>query len=232
VVQVVLFSTMALQPPLMQGLMGYTVFGAGLAMMPRGVGAVISMVLVGRLIGRVDIRLMLLFGLSLTAYSLSMMSHFDLSMTQTPFVISGLIQGFAMGFLFLPMTATAFATLDPRLRNEATSVYALTRSLGQSVGISMMETVFTTQAAVAHGDLAAQIQPGSPATATLPAAMSPTGLAGIEGLNGEITRQAAMVGYIDAFRLMFFGALAVMPFVLVLRPPKAAAAAHSEVAMD
>jgi DHA2 family multidrug resistance protein len=222
VVGVLLFSTMALQPPMLQGLLGYSVFGAGLTMMPRGVGSLLSMVVVGRLVGRVDTRLLLLFGLGLCAFSMLEMSHFDLSMTSTPFVISGLIQGFGLGFMWVPVSALAFATLDPRLRPEATSVYSLVRNLGQSVGISMMEAIYSHQASVAHADLAAGVQPSSPAFAAgVPAAMSPATTGGIMGLNGEITRQAAMVGYIDVFRLMCLGALAVMPLALILRPPAA-----------
>jgi len=222
VLGVLLFATMALQPPLMQGLMGYSVFGAGLVMMPRGIGSFVSMLVVGRMVGKFDTRLLLAIGLFMCSAALLQMSHFDLSMTTMPFVTSGLIQGFGMGFMFVPMTALCFATLDPKLRPDGTSVFALVRSLGQSVGISVMEALFVRQSAVAHGDMAAAVQPGNPVQGGMGA--------GLEGLNGEITRQAAMVGYVDVFRLMFFGSLMIIPLVLFLRPPKSAA--PTELAMD
>jgi DHA2 family multidrug resistance protein len=85
-----------------------------------------------------------------------------------------------------------------------------------------METIYTHQAAVSHGDLAAAVQPSSPVFAAgVPHAMSPATTAGLSTLNGEITRQAAMVGYVDVFRLMCLCALGMIPFVLALRPPKA-----------
>jgi DHA2 family multidrug resistance protein len=232
VIGVLLFATMALQPPLMQQLLGYPVLGAGLVMMPRGIGSVISMLIVGRLVGKIDTRLLMVGGLALSALAMLQMSHFDLSMTTTPFITSGLLQGFATGFMFVPMTAMAFATLEPRLRPDATSVFATVRSLGQAVGISIMEAVYTNQAAVAHGDLSAAVQPSNPALAAgLPANLNPLTLGGLEGLNGEVTRQASMVGYVDVFRLMFFGAILVMPMVLVLRPPKSAPVT-TEIAVD
>ncbi|MBV9995372.1 MAG: DHA2 family efflux MFS transporter permease subunit [Caulobacteraceae bacterium] len=222
VLSIVLFSTMALQPPLMQGLMGYTVFGAGLTMMPRGVGSFLSVLVVGRLIGRVDTRLLLAGGLALSAVATLQMSHFSLLMTTTPFVVSGIVQGVGMGLMMVPTTTLALATVSPRLRGEATSVYSLVRGLGRSVGISGMEAIFTHQAAVAHADMAADVQPSSPVFAAgLAGAGHPMTAGGLEVLNREITRQAAMVGYVDVFRLMCLGALSMIPLVLLMRPPRA-----------
>ncbi|MBV9994427.1 MAG: DHA2 family efflux MFS transporter permease subunit [Caulobacteraceae bacterium] len=219
---VLLFSTMALQPPLMQGLMGYPVFAAGMAMMPRGVGSFVSMLAVGRVIGRIDSRVLLGLGLGASGVALFQMSHFSLDMTVTPFVVSGIIQGLGMGFMFVPMTVLTFATLGPALRPEGASAYALVRSLGQSVGISVMEATFTRQAAVSHADLAAKVQPGNPAFGDFFSRVNPMTSGGLEGLNVEITRQSAMVGYIDVFHLMSVVALAMIPLVLLLRPPKQA----------
>jgi DHA2 family multidrug resistance protein len=230
VVGIVLFSTMALQPPILQGLLGYPVFGAGLVMMPRGVGSLVSMYVVGRLVGRVDTRLLLLFGLGVCAWSLEMMSHFDLSMTGDPMAVSGFVQGFGLGFMWVPVSAVAFATLDPRLRSEAATVYALIRNLGQSAGLSIMEALYTHQAAQAHADLAAGVQPSSPTFAAGVGALN-SAMGGVAGINGEVTRQASMVGYIDVFRLMFLGSLAVMPLALILRPAKKAVAL-AEVAVE
>jgi DHA2 family multidrug resistance protein len=220
---VLLFSTMALQPPLMQGLMGYTVFGAGLTMMPRGLGSLAAMLVIGRLVGRVDTRLLLAGALSMTAFALFQMSHFDLSMTNVPFVTTGIVQGFGMGCMFVPMTMLTFATLDQRLRPEAAAFNALIRSLGQSVGISIMEAIYVHQAAVAHGDMAAAVHPASPVFAAgTPAGMNPLTTPGLERLNSELSRQASMIGYIDVFHLLCLGALAMIPCVLLLRPPKQA----------
>ena len=220
---VLLFATMALQSPMLQGLYGYTVFGAGLIMVPRGLGSFASMFVVGRLVGRTDSRLLVAGGFAVCAVAMAQMSYFDIVMDSGPFVITGLLHGFGLGFIWVPLSALAFATLAPSMRAEAASVYSLVRNLGQSVGISVVEAIYSHQASVAHGDIAAGVQPSNPAFAGgLPAAMSPATASGIAGLNAEITRQAQMVGYIDVFWLLFVMCLAFIPFVFVLRPPKRA----------
>ncbi|HXQ15317.1 MAG TPA: DHA2 family efflux MFS transporter permease subunit [Caulobacteraceae bacterium] len=221
-----LFSTMALMPPVMQGLMGYSVFGAGLVMMPRGLGSFAAMFVVGRLVGRVDTRLILGVGLGLCGISLWQMTHFDLSMDAMPFVTTGIIQGLGIGLLFVPLSVTAFATLSPALRSEGTSVYTLVRNLGSSVGISMMQALDTQQTSVAHADMAAQVQPSNP---VFTAGAGPMDLA---TLNGEISRQAAMVGLIDVFKLMLLLTIAIAPLLLIMRKPKAIVASPAEVAVD
>ena len=115
-------------------------------------------------------------------------------MDAKPFVVSGIIQGLGIGLLFVPLSVTAFATLSPALRSEGTAVYTLVRNLGSSVGISMMEALDTHQAAVAHADMAGQLSPGSPVQSALSPSLGGGGRLGLDMLNGEITRQASMVG--------------------------------------
>ncbi|HXQ16151.1 MAG TPA: MFS transporter, partial [Caulobacteraceae bacterium] len=227
-----LFSTMALFPPMMQTLLGYSVWQAGLISMPRGIGTFISMFLVGRLVGRLDIRLLLLTGLTLSTVALWMMTQFDLSMDTAPMVTSGLVQGLGMGFLFTPLSVLAFATLSPHLRPEATSVFTLVRNVGSSVGIALMTAILAHQVSVSHSDMAAAIQPGSPeVSASLANQFNPATDAGIQVLNGEITRQASMVAYVDVFRLMMVMTLGAIPLLLIMRPPRLAVA-EAEIVVD
>jgi DHA2 family multidrug resistance protein len=203
-------------------------------MMPRGLGSFAAMFVVGRLVGRIDTRLILGVGLGLCALSLFQMTHFDLSMDATPFVITGVIQGVGIGLLFVPLSVTAFATLTPELRSEGTAVYTLVRNLGSSVGISLMEALFTRQTSVAHADMSAQVQPGNPVFAAGVGPIDPSGPGGnsiLETLNGEITRQAGMVGLIDVFKLMLVLTILVAPLLLIMRKPKAPAG-PAEVAVD
>ena len=231
-VGILLFSTMALLPPMMQQLMGYPALTSGLVSMPRGLGSFAAMFLVGRLIGKVDTRLILFAGLSLSTFALWQMTQFDLSMGSAPIMISGVIQGFGIGLIFVPLSTLAFATLAPRHRPEATGVYTLMRSLGSSVGISVMQALWTSNTQVVHSSIAAHIDPSDPVTrAALPPMMSLTNPAGMQALNGEVTRQAAMVAYIDDFKLMMLITLGVMPLLLLMRTPKYAAEA-SHVAVD
>jgi DHA2 family multidrug resistance protein len=226
-VGVLLFSTMALLPPMMQTLMGYPVLTSGLVSMPRGLGSFVAMFLVGQLIGRVDTRLILFTGLSLSCVALWQMMHFDLSMTEMPFITSGIVQGLGIGLLFVPLSTLAFATLPAHLRPEGSSVYTLIRNLGASVGISIMNALVVANTQTMHASLAAKVIPSDATVrAGLPAMFDPSTTAGLMALNAEITRQATMVAYIDDFRLMFFITIACMPMLLFMRKPKRAAGAE------
>jgi DHA2 family multidrug resistance protein len=225
-VGILLFSTMALLPPMMQELMGYPALTSGLVSMPRGLGSFVAMFVVGRLIGRVDTRMILFVGLSLSTFALWQMSQFDLSMGAMPIIISGVIQGLGIGLIFVPLSTLAFATLAPRYRPEGTGVYTLLRSLGSSVGISIMEGLWTSNTQVVHSTMAARLDPSDPVTrAALPPMMSLTNPAGLQALNSEITRQSAMVAYVDDFRVMMLITLGVMPLLLLMRTPRYASEA-------
>ncbi len=122
VVGVVLFATLALLPPMLQNQMQYPVVLTGLVTAPRGVGTLIGMFLVGRLVTRFDARAIIAVGLALTAYSLWQMTHFSLLMDTWPVIISGIIQGFGVGLVWVPLSTVAFTTLPAHLRNEGTAL--------------------------------------------------------------------------------------------------------------
>ncbi|MFL5298579.1 MAG: DHA2 family efflux MFS transporter permease subunit [Phenylobacterium sp.] len=221
---ILLFSTMALLPPMMQTLMGYPVLTSGLVSMPRGIGSFAAMFIVGRLVGRVDTRLILFAGLSLSCVALWQMMHFDLSMGEGPFIWSGIIQGLGIGLLFVPLSTLAFATIPPHLRPEGSSVYTLIRNLGSSVGISVMNALVVANTQTMHASLAGKIVPTDPVVrATLPRMFDTSTVGGLMSLNGEITRQATMVAYVDDFRLMFLITIACMPMLLLMRKPRRSA---------
>ena len=220
-VGILLFSAMALLPPMMQTLMGYPVLTSGLVSMPRGVGSFAAMFFVGRLIGKVDTRLILMVGLAISCVALWQMMHFDLSMGVWPFITSGIIQGLGVGLLFVPLSTLAFATVPPHLRPEGSSVYTLVRNLGSSVGISIMNALVVANTQTMHSSLAAKIVPSDPVVgAVLPKMFDPATPAGISALNAEVTRQASMVAYVDDFRLMFIITIACMPMLLLMRKPR------------
>jgi DHA2 family multidrug resistance protein len=222
-VGILLFSTMALLPPMMQTLMGYPVLTSGLVSMPRGVGSFVAMFFVGRLIGKVDTRLILMTGLLISCVALWQMMNFDLSMGVWPFITSGIIQGLGVGLLFVPLSTLAFATIPPHLRPEGSSVYTLVRNLGSSVGISIMNALVVANTQTMHASLAGKLVPSDQVVrATLPQMLNPNTAAGITALNSEVTRQASMVAYVDDFRLMFIITIACMPMLLLMRKPRPA----------
>lgn len=228
---ILLFSTMALIPPMMQTLMGYPVLTAGIVSMPRGFGSFAAMFVVGRLIGKVDTRLILAVGLTLNAIALWMMMQFDLSMASGPFIWSGILQGFGIGLIFVPLSTLAFVTVPPRLRAEGSAVYTLIRNLGAAVGISIMQALMVSNTQKMHDSIASKVDPNDPLIAA-ELGQRLHSAAGLEGLNGEITRQATMVAYIDDFKLMLIVTLACIPMLLLLRQPKRkapAGATHVEI---
>ena len=217
---ILLFSSMALLPPMMQGLMGYPVLTSGLVSMPRGVGTLISMFTVGQLIGRVDTRAILLTGLGISAIALWQMIHFDLSMGEGPFIVSGFVQGLGMGMLFVPLSALAFATLPAHLRPEGSSLYTLIRNMGSAVGISIMQALVVANTQTVHAGLASHVIPADPVVLSgLAGRFDLHSMAGLQSLNSELTRQATMVAYVDDFQLMLVITLACMPMLLLMRKP-------------
>src|ERR1700723_2200122 len=123
IVGMVLFATLALLPPLLQDLLNYPVVTTGLVTAPRGAGTLAAMFIVGRLMGKVDVRLLLATGFGMTAVSSWQMTGFDVLMDSSTVVWSGVLQGLGTGFVYVPLAAATFATLTPALRNEGTSIF-------------------------------------------------------------------------------------------------------------
>jgi MFS transporter, DHA2 family, multidrug resistance protein len=236
---IILLATMALLPPMLQNILGYPVITSGLVLAPRGVGTMISMIIVGRLVQKVDARLLILGGLLLTAYSLWEMTTFSPEMGPRLIVTNGVVQGLGLGFLFVPLSTLAFATLRPELRTEGSSLFSLVRNLGSSVGISIMATLLAQNIQVNHAELAAHVSPFNPAldSFVLPNGQSVASgsTAALAYLNKLATAQAQMISYLDDFKLMALVALVCIPMLLLLRgrrnvapagPPAAAATAE------
>lgn len=212
----------ALLAPMLQRLMGFNAFDAGLVTMPRGIGMIMSMLVAGRLIKYVEGRIMIAFGLSVSCVSLWMMSGFSLGMDSRPVIISGLIQGLGFGFVVLPMNLFALSTLDSRLRTDGASIYSLGRTLGGSIGISICTTMLARNLQISHSDLSVNFTHISLAWLNTSAAqqINEHGLPIIQMLDNEINRQAMMIAYVDDYYMMFWASLVVIPLVAFMRKPK------------
>ncbi len=213
------FSGLALLPPLLQGLMGYSVIDTGILMAPRGVGTMVSMMLVGRFVGKIDSRILVISGIAISAWSLWYMTGFDLLMDANPIMISGFFQGIGLGLVFVPLNTLAFATIAPSLRVDATAFFSLIRNVGQGVGISIVTTVLARMMQVNSAELATSVTLNSQAVRDFPGVLQGATSA-IQSLGGLVTQQAAMIGYLDDFWLMAIVTIASAPLVLLLRRPK------------
>ncbi len=231
IVGVVLFATLALLPPMLQDLMNYPVVTTGLVTAPRGIGTLFAMILVGRLVGRVDARALMAFGLAVTTIAAWQMTQFSLTMDSRPIIVSGILQGFGVGFVYVPLSTAAFATLPERFRTEGTAFFNLLRNLGSSIGISAVQTLLTRNTQAVHSSLAAHLTPFAAATnPTLGAAA--TSEAGLAALNAEVTRQAAMIAYVDDFKLIMWMTIALIPFLLLMRRAGHAVGGETIAAME
>jgi len=215
-VGLILYSTLALLPPLLQGLMGYPVITTGLVTAPRGFGSLAAMLLIGRIAHRIDMRLIIGIGFGFAALSAWQMTRFNLQMDAGTVMWSGIAQGIGSGLVSVPLAGVAFATLSPSLRNEGAALFSLFRNLGSSVGISVVEALLTRNTEIVHASLVGHLTPYS----AIVREQVPQGIANMRQLavlNAQVTQQAAMVAYDDNFKLMMWLALAAIPAVLLLR---------------
>jgi DHA2 family multidrug resistance protein len=229
---VIIFSVLALLPPMLENLMGYPVVLTGLVTAPRGVGTMISMVLVGQLIKRVDARILIVTGLALCAYSMYEMSGFSLGMDESIVIRSGLVQGLGTGLIFVPLSTIAFATLDVKFRNEGAAMFTLIRNIGSAIGISVLQAMTIRNEASVHSRLSEAVRPDNPLLWLRMPDFDFNLPASVARMNAEISRQAMMVAYTDAFWGLFLVTLIIAPMIIFMRPPRAAAGEAVTMHMD
>jgi MFS transporter, DHA2 family, multidrug resistance protein len=182
----------------------------------------IAMFIVGRMMGKIDIRLIIGTGCALCALASWQMTRFDLQMDSATVVWSGASQGLGTGFVYVPLAAATFATLTPALRNEGTAIFNLTRNIGGSVGISVVNTLLTRNTQIIHATLSEHVTRYSPILrAQLPGG-SPS-LRTLAGLNTTVKEQAAMIAYNNDFQLTMLLSLAAIPLVFLLRKGRGSA---------
>ena len=215
-----MFSSTALMPQLLQNLLGYPVFAAGMLSMPRGFGSILGSLTVPRLSRYIDRRIIMLTGMGFVSLSMWQMLGFSLYMDKQLVIWSGVIQGFGVMLTFIPLNVHLFSSLPVSLRTEAMGLFSLVRSLAGSIGISIGTTMLARNIQVAHSDLAAH-------ATMFNRMLNHSGLAGfwnlhtkvgLAALDAEINRQAAMVAYIDDFKLFLIAMVAAAPLLLLLKP--------------
>ncbi len=230
-VGIVLLASSALLAPYLQTLGGYPVREAGLLMAPRGLGTMLAMMMAGRLASRVDPRLLMVIGIAALAYSFWEMTNWTPAVQ--PFTLSWVtaIQGFGLGFVFIPLQVVAFATLPPHFRTDGAALFSLVRNVGSAIGVSVASFMLVQNTQIMHAQIAEgltgfnrMLQNGGAYffwnTATN---------AGRMALNGEVSRQALAIAYTDDFKLMFWVSLPTALLVLFMRRPRRvekAAAVH------
>jgi DHA2 family multidrug resistance protein len=235
---VVLYATTALLPLFLQTLLGYPALEAGLAISPRGLGALLSAIVAGRLIGILDSRVLVVGGFGLLALSGVWLSRltFDVAWVNIAYVT--FLNGLANPLIFIALSTMAFSTLRREQMGGATGIYNLMRNLGGSVGISMAATLLTRRAQVHQNILVARMTPYDPAyrqrleaiRRALTPQVGPTAAAqqALGILYKTLVAQATLLAFVDNFRLITVLALCSMPVAMLLRRARgrAASGAH------
>jgi MFS transporter, DHA2 family, multidrug resistance protein len=233
----VMLASSALMAPYLESLAGYPVEAAGWLMVPRGIGVMIGMQLASWLSNLLDERKVMAAGLLVLGGSLYSMGAWTPDVAQSRMIMTLLLQGFGIGFVFNPMTVMAFTTLPASLRGYATSLQALCRNVGQAVGVSVTSLLLVRSVQASHADIAAGITPFDRVLQAGDAAsrlLNPTTRHGAAMLDRMIDQQAQTIAYNNDFRVM---ALVVLPSLLLLllmrrheRRPAAAVAASGVAA--
>jgi DHA2 family multidrug resistance protein len=217
----VLLASSALLAPYLQTLAGYPVREAGLLMAPRGVGTMIAMMVAGRFVNKVDPRLLILFGIFSLAFSFWEMTSWTPDIAISTLVWVTMVQGFGLGFVFIPLNVIAFATLAPDLRTDGTALFSLVRNVGSAIGISIMSFMLAQNTQVMHAQIAEAVTPFNRMLHSGGAffAWNSGAVGGMGGLNAEITRQALSIAYVDDFKLMFWVCIPIAFLLLLMKRP-------------
>ncbi|HTP78030.1 MAG TPA: DHA2 family efflux MFS transporter permease subunit [Rhizomicrobium sp.] len=227
VIGAVLLASSALLPPYLQNLGGYPVFDTGMLMAPRGVGTMLAMMFAGRLALRIDPRLLMTGGTLLLLWSLWDMSGWTPAIDPTTLVTVTFFQGVGMGFVFVPMNLTAFATLPGYLRTDGSALTNLMRNIGSAVGVSITTAVLTASAQTMHAQLSGYASNfnralGINAPAMLMNPQMPFGLA---NFNGLIEFRAQAIAFSNDFLFMFYVGIPALGAIWLMKRPQLAQAA-------
>ncbi len=225
IIGIILLASLALLPPMLSRIFGYPTITTGLVMGPRGFGTMFSMIMVGRLVRTMDARILVVMGLILTAASLYYMTGFSPDMGSWPIIWTGVLQGLGLGLVFVPLSTIAFATIDAKYRADATSLFSLVRNIGSSIGISIVSVMLARNVQVNHAELGAFINPFNPVLQQAVPSAAAGNLTALTQMDGLVNIQAAMVSYLNDFKLMMVVTLCAIPLAFVLRKSKAAAGA-------
>jgi DHA2 family multidrug resistance protein len=182
-----------------------------------------AMLVVGKLIGRIDTRLLLGIGLMLTAWSFYAMTGWTPDVSQMTIILVGVIQGVGLGFIFVPLSTVTLSTLSLELRAEGAGIFSLSRNIGSSVGISVMNALLITNTQINHAEIAQHVTAVNRAFdgAAITQFWNPLTAAGRAALDAVVTQQAQIIAYIDDYKLLMIATLAVIPLLVVFKQASA-----------
>jgi DHA2 family multidrug resistance protein len=227
----VLYGSTVLLPLLMQTLLGYSAFDAGVATLPRGLASFLAMPLIGILISKMEPRKMLAAGMFSMMGSLYFLAHLNIEVGIHDFFWPLILQGVSTGLMFIPLTTITNDPIPKHQMGNATSLFNLMRNIGASIGIAMVTTMLSRQQQVHMNSLGARMDAFNgqlrimvqSMTASLVAKGSDPATATKQAYGavyGMMQRQAAMISFNDVFMFLAWMFLIMMPLILLMRKPK------------
>ncbi|HEY7189937.1 MAG TPA: DHA2 family efflux MFS transporter permease subunit [Vicinamibacterales bacterium] len=235
----VLYGSLVLLPIMLQTLFGYPSLEAGEAMVPRGIGSLIMMPVVGILTGKLDARKLLAVGLTIGGVTLLWMGQLNLRAGYWDLFWPQFIQGAGMALLFVPLTTVSMSTIPQERMGYATSLFNLMRNIGGSIGIAVTGTILQRQRQTTATLLGEHISLYDNMTQSLLSQITNAFIAAgsdavtaasraYEVLHGMLFREASMVAFVMLFRLLGVIFLVMIPLVLIMKRPKGGAAIMAE----
>ena len=227
----VLYASLVLLPLYLQELMGYPAYNSGLALSPRGIGALLFTPLAGHLTTKTDPRRLLLVGMILGSVTMFQLSGLNLQAGFWDIFWAQVLQGVALAFLFIPLMSLAMSHINPQKMGNATSIFNLMRNIGGSIGIAIMTTFLSRRTQLHQDHLVANVTAGSPQTLRLLEGMRANFYAhgadsvtasrkAVAAIYGLVQQHAAMLAFVEAFWLMGVVFLLMIPFLPILQYSK------------
>ena len=216
-------SSLALMTPWLQVLSNYPVATAGLIMAPRGFGSLVTTILGGRLVNRVDGRLLVGIGLLSLTYSYWLMTGWTPDVSEREIIFAIVLQGAAMGLLFTPIQVLAFVTLAPAMRTEGAALFSLLRNLGAAIGVSVATSLLARNAQAMHEMIGASVNPFNralQAVGSMHPLIDPATHHGLALIDKIVNQQAMIVAYADDYVLLIVTTLPAWLLLLLMRLPR------------
>ena len=224
----ILNSSTVLLPQFVQVLMGYTATDAGLVLSPGGLAAMIMMPIIGNLVGRVDARWLIAFGLTATSLGLFYMTRFYLDVDYSTFAWARVYQSIGLAFLFIPINTVAYIGVAPAKNNDASALINMMRNLGGSFGISLATTLLVRRQQYHQSVLIEHVGSYSSqyhdTIQRLQHAFLARSASAVDALHhaqamlySMVQKQASVLSYIDTFWVLAVVFMALVPFIFLLR---------------
>ncbi|HEX3998939.1 MAG TPA: DHA2 family efflux MFS transporter permease subunit [Pirellulales bacterium] len=219
----ILFGTTQLLPQLVQDVLNYTATYAGLALTPGGFAVMVLMPVVGYLLGKVSARNVIMFGLLIEAISLFSMSGLNAEISYWQIAMARVFQASGIAFLFVPASTVAYVGLPAGANNDASALINLSRNMGGSVGISLVQTLLARRSQFHQSRLIENLTPYSPAFRNGLAHIQhivPGKKPALEALYQAVQLQATTMSYLDIFYLLAWASLVILPVAFLLAKAK------------